>query len=194
MGEQPDLVVDDRGRGVAGEGRPEEVQLRERRGVERARGDALDAERTQAPAHLARRLRGEGHRHDPSGRVRPGIDAVRDAVRDHAGLSGAGTREHHDGPAQRGDRLALPFVEAVECAVAHAALAYQSLMRLCAIDAGPGRQQIALTGERRADLARVEPAHREDLLAVRSAAASSAAVARNPSMSERGYGQACDPR
>ena len=82
--------------------------------MERARRDARDAERAQAPAHLARGLRREGDRHDAAGRVRAGVDAVRDAVRDHAGLAGAGAGEHDDGSAQRRHRLELLLVEPLE--------------------------------------------------------------------------------
>jgi hypothetical protein len=112
--QHPHLVVDDRGRGVAGEGRPEEVQLRERCTVERAGRDAPDAERAESSAQLSCRLRGEGHGHDARRRVRPRVDAMRDAVRDHPGLPGAGAGEHGDGSAQHGRRLPLPFVESVE--------------------------------------------------------------------------------
>ena len=138
MGEQPDFVVDDGGGGVAGDRRPEVVELRQRSGVERARRDALDAQSAQSSPHLTGRLRGEGHRHHPSRGVGARVDAVRDAMRDHARLARSGAGEHDDRTAKRRDRLELPFVEAVECAIAHAVLAYQSLISRCAIDAEPG--------------------------------------------------------
>ena len=120
VGEQAHLVVDDAGHGVAGERRPEVVQLRERGGVERPRRDPLDAERAQAPAHLARGLRGEGDRHHAARRVGAGVDAVGDAMRDDARLAGAGAREHDDRAAQGRDGLELLLVEAREHALAHA--------------------------------------------------------------------------
>src|SRR6185312_4496721 len=102
-------------------------------------GDAVDAERPKPSAHLTGRLGGERDCHHASRRVRAGVDAVRDAMRDHARLAGPGACEDHDRSPQGGDRLELLPVEAEERPVAHSPLAYQSLIRRYAIEAGPGR-------------------------------------------------------
>ena len=92
----------------------EVAQLRERGRVERARGDAGDAERGQPRAHLRRRLVREGDREDLAGRERAGGDLVRDAPRDRRRLARAGAREDADGAAHGLDRAALLGVEPLE--------------------------------------------------------------------------------
>ena len=167
VGEQAHLVVDDAGHRVAGERRPEVVQLRERRGVEGPRRDSFDTERPEAPAHLARRLRGEGDRHDASGRVGAGVDAVGDAMRDDPGLAGAGAGEHDDRVRAGSSRpRAAARRGPTSTSLAHRSASNQSVIRRWAIDAAPGQQQVALAGEAGADLVAREPAHVDDLLAV----------------------------
>ena len=80
--------------------RPKVAELAQCRGVEGAGLDAAGAEAAQAGAHLAGRAGGEGDREHLGRRVDTGRDAVRDAVRDRAGLARAGTGEHAHRTAQ----------------------------------------------------------------------------------------------
>ena len=164
---------------VARQRRPEVVELRERGRVERARGDALDAERAQAPAHLARRLRREGHRHDAAGRVRAGVDAVGDAVRDRRGSCRCRRRRARR-PVRAASSTASSCRSSRPCerAVAHPTLAYQSLIRRWAIDARPGSSRSLSPASPAPISARVNQRTATISSPSASAAASSAAVAQ----------------
>ena len=94
--------------------RREVAQLAERRRVERARPDALHAERLQARLQLARGLLGEGHRHDLVGRECTRRDLLRDPARDRRRLARTGPREDADRAANRLGGPALLGVQTVE--------------------------------------------------------------------------------
>ncbi len=114
LGEQAHLVLDQRGHGAAHGLGPEVLQLAQGSGVEGAGLDAGHAEVAQAGAHLRGGARREGQ---GEGAVRvedAGGDAVGDAVRDGAGLAGAGAGQDADGPVQGRGGPALLRVEAAE--------------------------------------------------------------------------------
>ena len=89
-------------------------QLGERRRVERARLDALDAEPCEPRAHLARRLVGEGDGEQLVRAERAGRDLPRDPARDRGRLAGARAGEDADRPAHRFGSAPLLGVQAVE--------------------------------------------------------------------------------
>ena len=113
-GEQTDLGVDERRQLAAVHVRPEVAQLAQRRGVEGARLHAPGAEHPEPAAHLPRGAGGEGDGQDLGRRVDPGGDAVRDPVRDRAGLAGPGAGQDPHRPAQRLGDPALLRVEGRE--------------------------------------------------------------------------------
>ena len=83
------------------------VELPERRGVERARGDAGCAKRVEPPTQLAGRLVREGDRKDLVRTERARRHLARDPVRDRRRLAGARAREDADGAAHRLDGAPL---------------------------------------------------------------------------------------
>src|SRR5690606_24774696 len=174
----------------------EVVQLRERGSVERAGGDTLHAQRAQAAAQLTRRLGGEGDRHHAAGRVRAGVDAVRDAVRDDAGLPGAGACQHAHRSAQGRRGLPLPLVQARQRGdTRHRSFpSSQSRISVWAIEAAPGSTTSLRPSKAAWSSSREN--QRTDTISSPSGRASSSreATAQNPTMRERGYGQACEPR
>src|SRR5690606_26098239 len=189
MREQAHLVIDDGRSRVTRDGRPEEVQLRERRRVKGLRLHAGDAHLPQPPPQLAGGLRRERQGEHAVGGVRALVDAVRDAVGDDTGLAGAGAREHRDGTAQDLRRSTLRLVERVEWA--HFS-SYQARIRWCATEAPPGRRTSSSPASPRPISSRVN--QRDAMISSPSGRTSdsSTAVAWKPSMSERGKGHACD--
>ena len=89
----------------------EVAQLAQRRGVERARLHRRHAEVGQPGPHLRRGPGGEGDREHMPGLDLAGQHPVGDAVRDGAGLAGAGAGEDADPAGGRGDRGPLLVVE-----------------------------------------------------------------------------------
>jgi hypothetical protein len=112
LADQPQLALEQVPLLPADHARPEVPQLTQRGGVEGAGLRAVDAEATQAGAHLAGGARRERHREDLTGGDVPRLDEVRDAVHDRAGLAGAGAGEYADGAAWRVDGGELFGVEA----------------------------------------------------------------------------------
>lgn len=114
LGDQLDLALDEPGHLAADRLGPEELELAQRRRVERTRLDTARAELAQPPAHLAGRAVGESdgeHR----GRLQdPGAHPVGDAVRDRARLARTGSGQHAHRTAQGRRDLALLGVETVE--------------------------------------------------------------------------------
>ena len=84
------------------------------RRVEGARLHTERAELLKAGAHLFCRAQGEGQGEHSRALVAADRDAVGDAVRNRAGLAGAGTGEHAHGPVELGGDRALVGVEARE--------------------------------------------------------------------------------
>ncbi|GAB3081535.1 hypothetical protein GCM10027053_52840 [Intrasporangium mesophilum] len=76
--------------------------------VERACLHALDAQAPEAGAHLARSAGRERQRKDALRLLRAGVDGIRDAVRDGAGLAGARTGK--DAQRARGRARDLPLL------------------------------------------------------------------------------------
>ena len=85
--------------------------------MERARLDALDAERLEAPLELPGRLVGERHREDLRRLELAAPNLARDAVRDRGGLAGPRAGQDRDRPAEREGGLALGLVQAGEDAL-----------------------------------------------------------------------------
>ncbi len=118
--QQPDLIVGIEHR----EGRLEidefgmTAQDLDADGVEGAEpGHAFHHAADQLPdagLHLARRLVGEGDGEDLPGPGAPQAQDMGDAGGEHAGLAGAGARQHQKRAVERLDRLALLGVERVE--------------------------------------------------------------------------------
>ncbi len=71
-------------------------------------------QRLDAPAHLARRLVGEGHREHRERRQAADLADPGDAVGEHAGLAAAGAGEHQDRAGLGADRLALALVQRID--------------------------------------------------------------------------------
>ncbi len=101
-----------RGKLLAGvPGGPEEAQLRECGGMERARHDARVAQGGHALDHLAGRLVGEGHQQDLIGRRDAGLDGVGGTPADHPRLARAGPSQDGQRTTRDPDGLALSLVE-----------------------------------------------------------------------------------
>jgi hypothetical protein len=88
------LGLDDRRRRAADHARPEEGELAQRRGVERAGLHPGRAERAQALAQLSRRARGERHSQDALRVDHAAAHRVRDAVGDRPGLARPRAGQH----------------------------------------------------------------------------------------------------
>ena len=82
--------------------------------MEGARLHTERAELLKAGAHLFGRAQGEGQGEHARALVAANRDAVGDAVRNRAGLAGAGTGEHAHGPVELGGDRALVGVETRE--------------------------------------------------------------------------------
>ena len=92
-------------------GGPEEAQLRERGGVERARHDTRVTQRRHALDHLACRLVGEGHEQDLIGLDDAGLDGVGGTSADHPRLARACSGQDDQRTTRGPDGLALSLVE-----------------------------------------------------------------------------------
>ncbi len=103
-GDDRRLVVEDLGQRLAGVRGPQPRELRERRRVERARLDALDAERREPRSELPGRLVRERHREDLRGLERPAPDLAGDPVGDRGGLAGPGAGQDRDRASERESR------------------------------------------------------------------------------------------
>ena len=82
--------------------RPEIRQLTQRRRVEGTRLYAVRTQLVQAGTHLLRRAQGEGQGEHARALVAADCNTVGDAVRNRAGLTGTGTRQHAHGAVQLG--------------------------------------------------------------------------------------------
>ena len=116
-GDERGLVVEHLGERLAGVRGPQPRELRERGRVERARLDALDAERLEAPLELTGRLVRERHREDLRRLELAAPNLARDAVRDRGGLAGSRAGQDRDRPSEREGGLALGLVQAGEDAL-----------------------------------------------------------------------------
>ena len=93
---------------------PEQARAQRVEGAEPEALDAVPEQQRDAQDHLARRLVGEGDREDLI-RPRPaGHEHVGKARGEHAGLAGAGAREHQERPVACLDRRPLLRIERVE--------------------------------------------------------------------------------
>ena len=109
-------VVDGEAR-VDADGRPVATQHPGAERVEGAHGDLatlLAHQREDALPHLGRGLVREGHGQDLPGRHALDADEVGDAVRQHAGLAGTGTREDEQRSLRRRDGAGLLGVEPLD--------------------------------------------------------------------------------
>src|SRR5690606_8091958 len=206
--EHPALALKDARHRAADHLRPEVAQLGEGGRVEGAGRDASRPEPSEAGAQLPRRLGREGERHDPVGGIDTGCDAIGDPVGDRGRLSGSRTREHADGAVGRLRRLALFLIEVREQGIrarwlVHRALPtavpstisppYQCSMMARAIETRPGRMMSpsdaassSRLNQRSSRISSPSGVSRD------SREASTRAV--NPSMSDAGKGQGCEPR
>ena len=114
FGDQTELGLHDLGELGAVDVRPEVACLPQRSRVEGPRLDPRRSQRRESAAHLTGGAGGEGDRQHLLRLVDAGGHPVRDAVRDGAGLAGAGAGDDADRPAQRGGDVALLGIEAVE--------------------------------------------------------------------------------
>ena len=114
LGDQPELGLDDLGERRAVDLRPEVPGLAQRGGVERAGLDTGRAQLREPAPHLTGSTGGEGDGQDLLRLVDPRGHAVRDAVRDGAGLAGAGSRDDTHRAAQRRGDVALLGIEVLE--------------------------------------------------------------------------------